>query len=108
MVRLRIGGAVAALLATALLQPSSLPDGSSKFDRALRDWLHHPTASARVLIRAEHGSGDSVRQHLARVGSIVHDSPARADLIVAEVSAPALRSMARDPRVVRLSTDAVV
>src|SRR5262249_5237241 len=96
------------LLAAALTQPSARPDASPKLDRALRDWSQRPTASARILIRAERGSAADVRRYLAQLGSRLHDTAAASDLIVAEVTAPTLRALASDPRVIRLSSDAIV
>src|SRR5262249_6651001 len=79
-----------------------------KFDRAIREWITHPTGSARVLIRPEPGTADVVRGRLERMGrhaAVVSTSPA---LLVARVDKYALGSLAADPNVRRVSADAIV
>ena len=73
------------LLAAASCAPLRAPEPSSKLDRALNEWVAHPTATVRVLIRTRGGN-----------------------LVAATVDAPALRAMNSDSNVERVSSDARV
>ena len=85
MTRLHIIGVSVLLLAAASCAPRRAPEPSSKLDRALNEWIAHPTATVRVLIRTRGGK-----------------------LVAATVDASALRAMNGDPDVERVSSDALV
>src|SRR5262249_3187885 len=94
-------------LGVAACLPLRKADDSSKLDRALREWILHPTAAARVMIQPRAGATLAVAQHLNRLapGAIVSQAN---DLIVATLDARALRAVAADAIVRRVSADATV
>ena len=104
--RLCVVGATLMLLAAASCERSS--HTTSKLDRALREWIEYPTATARVLIRTRPDASDRVIHRLAARGARWTASMPMPDLIAADVSVDALRSAVRDKDVVRVSSDAVV
>jgi serine protease AprX len=108
MPRLRIVGVGLCLLLLALASHSPVRRNLGKLDRALREWVTHATDSARVLIRTEPGADDIVRgrlEHFGRHATVLSTSPA---LVVARVDEYALRALAADPHVQRVSADALV
>src|ERR1700760_3632463 len=101
--------AVAALLfAGASVGSSRIPAPSPKLDRALREWIQHPTASARVLLQVQPGTADRVRRHLAQSGLTSAPLSTAPNIIVAQLDANSLRSLANDPQITRVSIDAMV
>ncbi|PYR04589.1 MAG: hypothetical protein DMF99_31525 [Acidobacteria bacterium] len=110
MSRLRTVTAALVLLMGALWAFSNRPNPSSKVDRALRDWIQHPTTtSIRALIKVVPAAGPRVSRRLHRSESTTDFFPSTTpDLVVAELSATALRAAARDPEVINISTDARV
>jgi serine protease AprX len=100
--------AILTLVAAMLWVPWRAPDPLSKLDDALRNWIQHPTASTRVLIRTTAGATARVHAHLQQLPvRSVADSTSR-DLIVADVNGDALRSILADAYVTRVSADAVI
>src|SRR5581483_8719017 len=80
----------------------------TKIDRALREWIQHPSTLARVLIQPHRDAADRVRRHLAGFAAdatIVSTTP---NFIVAQVNARGLRAVAADPDVKSISADARV
>src|SRR5690242_17401217 len=92
----------ASLLALALAHPPHATDPSAKLDRALREWIARPTASARVLIRARAAGADRVHRRVARLatGGTRLTSPT---LTAAELDARAVRALAADRDVAVIS-----
>src|SRR6516162_1385496 len=104
MYRFRLLGAALLALSMASCARVPHPDATAKLDRALRDWLERPTASTRVLIRTRSDASEVITRLL---GQATH-SIAAPDLIVADVSADALRRAILDDNVLRVSSDAKV
>jgi len=98
---------VGACVLIAACAPSRQGD-DAKLDRALREWMRHPVATARVLIRPESGAADRVRARLDRLASHARVISADDRLFVARVDAEALGSIVADTSVQRVSSDAVV
>src|SRR5262249_35056686 len=96
MARLRIGGVCVALLAAAWVQSLSRPDVSPKLDRALRDWIQHPTASARVLIQTRPDRAAIVLHRLAEHGVRRAEPLTSPGLLAADLSIDSLRATLRD------------
>src|SRR5918911_1706582 len=88
---------------------SNRPNGASKLDRALRDWLEHPTAGpVRTLIRTQPGAETEVCDWLRRLGVGLVSPTTTPDLILAELSRDALDAAVRNRRIARVSFDAMV
>src|SRR2546426_564552 len=89
MSRLRTATAALVMMTGALWGFSNRPNAASKLDRALRDWLQHPTAaSVRALIKVAPAAGPRVSQRLNHRESTTHFVPLTTpDLLVAELSA---------------------
>ena len=108
MARLHVLGVAVMLLAAASCAPPPAPEPSTKLDRALREWTRHPTASARVLIRARSGASARVLHRLGERATRRAVAMTMPDLIEAELSIDALQNAIRDEDVVRISSDATV
>src|SRR5262245_9458605 len=108
MKRARVIAAALVLSAAAIGLPWPHREATLKFDRALREWMAHPTPRVRVLISTQSAAAAArVRSRVDTLapGSVVSASPR---LIVATLDQDRLRSIADNPDVARLSLDAVV
>ena len=80
------------------------PTRQSKLDRALREWIQHPTTVAvRTLIQTREGSGPAVASRLERLVPKSLGLTIETDLLVADLSPTALRAAANDADVVHVS-----
>jgi serine protease AprX len=104
----RVAGATVIVIVAAICAPLRGPAFTSKLDRALRDWIEHPTASARVLIRTRPGAVERVQHRLIESGARSVAPLNTTNLLAADVSNDTLRRVARDADVLRVSSDAMV
>jgi serine protease AprX len=101
--------AVAAIGTVALLLTMGPPNVSTKFDRALREWMNgHPSGTARALIQLRPGASAGVRADLDRIAGARILGTAGPNFLVAELSSTALRAVAGNPSITRISSDALV
>ncbi len=102
--RFRYTLAVFGLLAVTSFTLSPAPDVSQNLDRVLRDWVERPTtATVRVLVQARPGTGRLMLERL-RLATRRSVAPVCGDeMLVAELSSPALLAIAADRDVVRVT-----
>src|SRR5579884_3880007 len=108
MFRLRPLAALCLLALSGTVGAPARQADVTKLDRALREWVQHPSPRTRVLIQPRPAAIDRVRHRLAGYlpdATIVSTTPT---LIVAQVDARGLRAVAADPDVNRVSADARV
>jgi serine protease AprX len=84
------------------------PHPSPKLDLVLARAASHGTEFQRVIIRAKPGSLSSIRSKVAASGLRIGREHASIDAFVADVPADSLASLAADPNIVSLSSDAIV
>src|SRR2546428_13599948 len=102
-----------ALLLLGLLIGCGALSGTSRapatLDRALRDWLGHPTsATARVLIQVRPDAGARTHDQLKQLAEGTVAPSTTPNVFVAALSPRALRNVAGEPYVTHVSSDALV
>src|SRR5262245_61682058 len=107
--RMRLAAAAALAIAVAFVLPSRGVEPAAKLDRALAGWLQQPTVSTRALISVRPDASDRIRHRIDKLTSNTAASAvAGRNLIAAELTPAALRTIASDADVLRLSSDALV
>src|SRR6187431_2848312 len=96
-------GTAAVALAFGLWM-SHVPNGVEKLDRALTEWLSHPSASTPVLVRTHQSSAQRIASRFPMLRAV----SGHGDLFAGDVDASALRALTADRDVVRASSDALV
>jgi serine protease AprX len=105
-----IGIALLAAVIAGHRPATSTADRSTKFDQLIRDEVQRGSSEpVRVLLTTRREASPRIRERLAALGATASLVPYSPDLIVASnLSAQTLADFARDPDVLRVSSDASV